>query len=83
MNAATLPFEVLGIVKDKGQPIQLVNAFETPVRASGGGLNAASLEAMKAELEKLTKTWAIQQNEFWLSEIGITSFLENLTSHVQ
>jgi hypothetical protein len=38
---------------------------------------------MKAELEKLTKTWAIQQNEFWLSEIGITSFLENLTSHVQ
>lgn len=83
MNAATLPFEVLGIVKEKGQPIQLVNAFETPVRASGGGLNAASLEAMKAELEKLTKTWAIQQNEFWLSEIGITSFLENLTSHVQ
>ena len=83
MNAATLPFEVLGIVKEKGQPIQLVNAFETPVRASGGGLNAASLEAMKAELEKLTKTWAIQQNEFWLSEVGINSFLENLTSHVQ
>jgi hypothetical protein len=38
---------------------------------------------MKAELEKLTKTWAIQQNEFWLSEVGINSFLENLTSHVQ
>ncbi len=83
MNAATLPFEVLGIVKEKGQPIQLVNAFETPVRASGGGLNAASLEAMKAELEKLTTTWAIQQNEIWLSEVGINSFLENLTSHVQ
>lgn len=31
MNAATLPSEVLGIYKKKGQPIQLVNAFEEPV----------------------------------------------------
>ncbi|MFN7131845.1 MAG: type I-E CRISPR-associated protein Cas7/Cse4/CasC [Myxococcales bacterium] len=35
MNAATLPHAVLGIRKDKGQPLQLVNAFEAPVRANG------------------------------------------------
>lgn len=34
MNASTLPFEVLGIYKDKGQPLQLINAFEDPVTVS-------------------------------------------------
>ncbi len=31
MNAHTLPGYVLGLVKDKGQPLQLINAFEKPV----------------------------------------------------
>lgn len=36
MNANTLPSYVLGVVREKGHPIQLVNAFETPVRFSQG-----------------------------------------------
>jgi len=36
MNANTLPAYVLGVVKDSGQPIQLVNAFEAGVRAKNG-----------------------------------------------
>ena len=31
MNAHTLPCYVLGLVKNTGQPLQLVNAFEKPV----------------------------------------------------
>ncbi|MBZ5689952.1 MAG: type I-E CRISPR-associated protein Cas7/Cse4/CasC, partial [Acidobacteriia bacterium] len=31
MNAHTLPGYVLGLVKEKGQPLQLINAFEKPV----------------------------------------------------
>lgn len=83
MNAATLPFEVLGIYKSKGQPIQLINAFESPVHANGKGLAATSLEALKSELAKLKTTWAIKQEESWLTETGIEAFLENLTSHVE
>ena len=83
MNAATLPFEVLGIRKSSGQPIQLINAFEDPVRANGKGLASASLEAMKAELEKLKKTWGIEQSEVWLTESGIEAFLDQLTQDVE
>ncbi len=83
MNAATLPFEVLGIFKSKGQPIQLINAFESPVQANGKGLAATSLNALKSELAKLKTTWGIVQEEFWLTEIGIQAFLEKLTSHVE
>ena len=83
MNAATLPFEVLGIFKSKGQPIQLINAFESPVQANGKGLATTSLEALKSELGKLKKTWGIEQEEAWLTEVGIQSFLEKLTSHVE
>ena len=36
MNAHTLPGYVLGLVKDKGQPLQLVNAFEKPVFSKNG-----------------------------------------------
>jgi CRISPR system Cascade subunit CasC len=83
MNAATLPFEVLGIFKSKGQPIQLINAFESPVQANGKGLAATSLEALRGELTKLKTTWGIEQEESWLTEIGIQAFLEKLTSHVE
>lgn len=30
MNAGVVPAYVLGIIKDNGQPIQLINAFEKP-----------------------------------------------------
>jgi CRISPR system Cascade subunit CasC len=58
MNGATLPSYVLGIVKTQGQPIQLVNAFETPV-SSHNGIVAESVKALKDHHETLTKTWNI------------------------
>jgi CRISPR system Cascade subunit CasC len=80
MNAATLPFEVLGIRKDKGQPLQLANAFESPVKAKGKGLQIASLAAMKEHLEALEKTWGSLGEKLWLTEIGLDSFLDQLLS---
>ncbi len=59
MNAATLPCYVLGLVKDKGQPLQLVNAFEKPV-SSKNGLMDASIAALKEHHEQLKKTWGIK-----------------------
>lgn len=80
MNAATLPFAVLGIRKDKGQPVQLVNAFEEPVKASGKGLAQASREAMEAEHNKLKDTWGIvTSKELWMPETNLNDFLEGLT----
>jgi len=79
MNAATLPHAVLGIRKDKGQPLQLINAFEDPVRANGKGLADASLEAMKAEHEKLKTTWNIEtKKELWIPETSINDFINGL-----
>ncbi len=80
MNAATLPFEVLGIRKDKGQPLQLANAFESPVKANGKGLQATSLAAMKEHLTLLEKTWGPLGEKFWLTETGLDSFLDQLLS---
>jgi len=80
MNAGTLPFEVLGIRKDKGQPLQLVNAFESPVKANGSGLQQASLDAMKGELEKIERVWGEQGEKFYLTETegGLDGFIEKL-----
>lgn len=59
MNANTPPVYVLGVVKEKGQPIQLVNAFEKPVW-SKNGMVGASIDQLKAEHESLKKTWGIE-----------------------
>lgn len=83
MNAATLPHEVLGVVKERGQPIQLINAFEAPVRANGSGYAMLSAEAMKGELERLRKVWGIEHaEECWLTQVGLDSFLETVARHV-
>lgn len=84
MNAATLPYEVLGVVKEKGQPVQLINAFEKPVRADGKGLAETSLDAMKTQLDDLKRIWSIKHSEeVWLTESGLDTFLQKLTSHVE
>jgi CRISPR system Cascade subunit CasC len=83
MNAATLPFAVLGIRKDKGQPIQLVNAFENPVKATGKGFGDVSREAMEAELKRLKQTWGIETTkELWMPETNLNDFVNGLTDGI-
>lgn len=60
MNGNTLPLYVLGVVREKGHPIQLVNAFESPVRPSLNGFAAESINRMNSEYMDLRETWGIE-----------------------
>jgi CRISPR system Cascade subunit CasC len=82
MNANTLPCYVLGLAKDKGQPLQLINAFEKPV-ASKNGIADASIVALKAHHEQLKATWGIKPVvEVALPDTGLDAFCERLVAHV-
>lgn len=82
MNAHTLPAYVLGIVKDKGQPIQLINAFEKPV-VSKNGIIDASVDTLKVHHAQLKKTWNIQTTvEVAIPDVDIGTFCERIVAHV-
>lgn len=82
MNGNTLPNFVFGVVREKGHPIQLVNAFETPLRSSQG-YAIKSIDLLKAEYEKLKETWGIEAVfEQAVPDVGINDFIEGMTSHV-
>jgi CRISPR system Cascade subunit CasC len=82
MNAHTLPGYVLGIFKSAGQPVQLVNAFEEPVRPRSG-LHAESVSVLKQHHESLKKTWSIVCDaELAIPEVTLNAFCEGLTKHV-
>jgi CRISPR system Cascade subunit CasC len=82
MNAATLPGYVLGVAKERGQPVQLVNAFLKPSKAN---LEDAR-DAMKVHSENLKRVWNIETKaECELSETGKTTlpeFVSSLTNYV-
>lgn len=82
MNGNTVPNYVLGVVREIGHPIQLINAFENPVRSSQG-YAFKSVELLKSEYEKIKDTWEIKAVfEKAIPEISINSFLEGMVSHV-
>jgi CRISPR system Cascade subunit CasC len=82
MNAHTLPGYVLGTYKSKGQPVQLVNAFEAPVRPKFGLLEA-SVEALKVEHAKLKETWGLSfETEVAIPDTNLNAFCEALKKHV-
>lgn len=82
MNAATLPHAVLGVVKNSGHPLQLVNAFENPVAhkagATGGYANI-SAEKLKAHHMDLKRTWGLKfAAEEWMPDKSLGEFTETL-----
>ena len=82
MNANTLPGYVLGLVKDKGQPLQLVNAFEKPV-SSKNGLMDASIAALREHHEQLKKTWGIKPSaEVAIPDKPLDEFCEEILHRV-
>ena len=82
MNGNTLPNYVLGVLREKGHPVQLVNAFENPVRSSQG-YAAKSVELLKSEYAKLADTWGIEAVfEKAIPEVGISDFLDGVVDHV-
>jgi CRISPR system Cascade subunit CasC len=82
MNSNTLPNYVLGVVREKGHPIQLVNAFENPVRSSQG-YAAQSIEQLKAEYAKLKNTWGVEAvYEKAIPDVTLNEFLDGMVSYV-
>lgn len=59
MNGNTRPDYVLGVVRRKGHPVQLVNAFESPIR-SAQGYAVESIKRLNAEYADLKDTWGIE-----------------------
>ena len=88
MNASLPPEYVLGLVAT-GQPMQLVNAFESPIRANGQGWLKPSIEAMEKHFERLKKMFSLDSSickdgEVRLSEqTPLNQFVEKLVAHVE
>ncbi len=87
MNANTRPSFVLGIIRNAGHPIQLINAFESPVRPkSGDGFVGPSVSALKAEYEQMSARWCLKADEvlsvFFPDDVNLDEFLDRLVSHV-
>ena len=82
MNANTLPVFVLGVVREKGHPLQLVNAFEAPVRSSSG-YAAKSIDALKIEYSKLKETWGVTALlEQSIPDQPLETFIKGMVAHV-
>lgn len=86
MNAATLPGYVLGVVRQTGHPVQLVNAFEKPIRPFGGkGLFESSVDALRTERERLNGTWGLNEREAWsraIPDVPLATFLDEVITYV-
>jgi len=84
MNADTLPSCVIGVVKENGQPVQLVNAFENPVkRSDGGSIAENSAKAMKKHLDDINRIWGFKNEcEVSIPEKTLSEFIEEVMKHV-
>ena len=83
MHAATLPSFVLAVVREKGHPVQLVNAFEEPVWTKGG-LAEASRKKLEEEYARLTTTWGITSvAECRMPDMPLAQLLNEVVRHVR
>ena len=87
MNGNTLPGYVLAVYRDKGHPVQLVNAFERPVRClDNEGLLQASIKAIRDEKANLQNLWGLDySHSVELSKDSQTTFdqfIEEVQSYV-
>lgn len=83
MNANTLPCYVLGVVRDSGHPIQLVNAFEESVKPRRDGYIKRAIELLESEYKKLEETWGIKEKlKIVIPDKSINEFLAEIEKHV-
>jgi len=81
MNGHNPPAYVLGLYKNKGQPMQLINAFEKPIWSKDGLVNK-SIEALKAHHAVLKKTWNVSvAAEVAIPDLDLNTFCKKLTAH--
>lgn len=82
MNGNTLPAYVLGIVREKGHPIQLINAFEKPVWSQQGYLKP-SIDKLNEEYNQQKEIWGTEAvYEKAIPDITLKQFIDEVTSYV-
>lgn len=82
MNGNTFPVYVLGIVREKGHPVQLVNAFESHVRSSVG-YATKSVELLKSEYARQTEIWGMKAvYAEAVPDISLKALLDGMVEHV-
>jgi CRISPR system Cascade subunit CasC len=84
MNAGVRPAYALGLFRDKGQPLQLINAFEEPVRpGKNGAILEQSIAKLKTQHAALKTTWGITPvEEVAIPDANLGDFIQRLTAHV-
>lgn len=87
MNGYTRPSYVLGIVREKGHPLQFVNAFEEPVWGGRGqGIMQASIEKLKMEEEQQNRVWKMDKSQLTravIPEKDVDQFIEEMIKYVE
>jgi CRISPR system Cascade subunit CasC len=81
MNGNVPPRYVLCVIREKGHPIQLINAFEEPIQ-SKNGIVKKSIEALKKEYETLKDTWGLDGVEIHMPEKKLSELLAEVEKHV-
>lgn len=85
MNGYTRPGYVVGVVRAKGHPVQLINAFEKPLRAwNGKSIMDISIDELDKEVEKLNATWKLDRDETCrvkIPEKNVDDFIKELADH--
>lgn len=81
MNGNVTPSYVLCVLREKGHPIQLANAFEEPV-SSKNGIVKRSIEALEEEYKSIKKTWGLGGVEVRMPEENLEDLLEEVVKHV-
>ena len=82
MNAHTFPCFALGVVKERGQPLQLINAFEEPLAGRNGWEKNARAKLLQHH-EELKKTWNVATTaEVAIPDSDLNTFCSTLCDHV-
>jgi CRISPR system Cascade subunit CasC len=71
MNGNTLPSYVVGVSKNIGQPVQLVNAFERPTSMKGGDISRTSSREMLLHRADMNRIFGLAE-----ADVVGTGFIE-------
>lgn len=84
MNADTLPSFVLAVVRSKGHPVQLANAFAEPAWAKNGGLAEVSRAKLEKEYASMKATWGLEADmECRVPNVALMKLLDEVSAYVR